>query len=111
MEREEILQKIESKYQDLGIPVDTMLEGLLYSKPMVYWDYIQTDALLGLQTQRTTLPDEMIFIMYHQVNELLFKMILLEIKQIAKSDSLDVEVFTKHLMRISRYFDMLSSFI
>jgi len=109
MEREEILKKIESKYQDLGIPVDTMLEGLLYSKPMVYWDYIQTDALLGLQTQRTTLPDEMIFIMYHQVNELLFKMILLEIKQVAKSESLDVEVFTKHLMRISRYFDMLSS--
>ena len=109
MEREEILKKIESKYQDLGIPVDTMLEGLLYSKPMVYWDYIQTDALLGLQTQRTTLPDEMIFIMYHQVNELLFKMILLEIKQVAKSDSLDVEVFTKHLKRISRYFDMLSS--
>ena len=109
MEREEILKKIESKYQELGIPVDTMLEGLLYSKPMVYWDYIQTDALLGLQTQRTTLPDEMVFIMYHQVNELLFKMILLEIKQVAKSDSLDVEVFTKHLMRISRYFDMLSS--
>ena len=109
MEREEILKKIESKYEDLGIPVDTMLEGLLYSKPMVYWDYIQTDALLGLQTQRTTLPDEMVFIMYHQVNELLFKMILLEIKQVAKSDSLDVEVFTKHLMRISRYFDMLSS--
>jgi len=109
MEREEILQKIESKYQDLGIPVDTMLEGLLYSKPMVYWDYIQADALLGLQTQRTTLPDEMIFIMYHQVNELLFKMILLEIDQIAKYESLNVELFTKHLMRISRYFDMLSS--
>ena len=109
MEREEILQKIESKYQDLGIPVDTMLEGLLYSKPMVYWDYIQADALLGLQTQRTTLPDEMIFIMYHQVNELLFKMILLEIDQIAKYESLNAELFTKHLMRISRYFDMLSS--
>jgi len=42
---------------------------LLWSKPMVYWDYIQTDALLGLQVQRTTLPDEMIFIMYHQVND------------------------------------------
>ena len=109
MEREEILEKIESKYQDLGIPVDTMLEGLLYSKPMVYWDYIQTDALLGLQTQRTTLPDEMIFIMYHQVNELLFKMILLEIEQIAKYESLNAELFTKHLSRISRYFDMLSS--
>jgi tryptophan 2,3-dioxygenase len=86
-----------------------MLEGLLYSKPMVYWDYIQADALLGLQTQRTTLPDEMIFIMYHQVNELLFKMILLEIDQIAKYESLNAELFTKHLIRISRYFDMLSS--
>ena len=109
MEREEILEKIESKYQELGIPVDTMLEGLLYSKPMVYWDYIQTDALLGLQTQRTTLPDEMIFIMYHQVNELLFKMILLEIEQIANYESLNAELFTKHLRRISRYFDMLSA--
>ena len=109
MEREEILEKIELKYQELGIPVDTMLEGLLYSKPMVYWDYIQTDALLGLQTQRTTLPDEMIFIMYHQVNELLFKMILLEIEQIANYESLNAELFTKHLRRISRYFDMLSS--
>ena len=79
MEREEILKKIESKYEDLGIPVDTMLEGLLYSKPMVYWDYIQTDALLGLQTQRTTLPDEMVFIMYHQVNELLFNNKILSI--------------------------------
>ena len=40
---------------------------------MTYWDYIQTDALLNLQVQRTTLPDEMVFIMYHQINELLFK--------------------------------------
>jgi tryptophan 2,3-dioxygenase len=38
---------------------------------MTYWDYIQTDALLNIQTQRTTLPDEMVF-MYHQVNELIF---------------------------------------
>lgn len=109
MEREEILKKIDAKYEELGIPVDTMLEGLLYGKPMVYWDYIQTDALLGLQTQRTTLPDEMIFIMYHQVNELLFKMILWEIKQVANSEAIEVEIFTKHLTRISRYFDMLSS--
>lgn len=109
MNREEILQKIDDKYQELGIPMDAMLEGLLYSKPMVYWDYIQTDALLGLQVQRTTLPDEMVFIMYHQVNELLFKMILWEIQQVAKANAISTEKFTKHLMRISRYFDMLSS--
>ena len=86
-----------------------MLEGLLWSTPITYWDYIQTDALLGLQIARTNLPDEMIFIMYHQVNEILFKMILWEIDQVAKSEDISAEKFSKHLMRISRYFDMLSS--
>ncbi len=109
MSREEILKKIEQKYEKLGVPVDAMLEGLLYSSPITYWDYIQTDALLGLQIPRTTEPDEMVFIMYHQVNELLFKMILWEIDQVAKSVELTAEKFTKHLMRISRYFDVLSS--
>lgn len=109
MDREEILKKIDAKYEELGIPTEAMLEGLLYSKPMVYWDYIQTDALLGLQVQRTTLPDEMVFIMYHQVNELIFKMILWEIQQVSKSVELSAVKFTKHLSRISRYFDMLTS--
>lgn len=109
MTRDEILKQIDDKYEELGIPTEAMLEGLLWSKPMVYWDYIQTDALLGLQVQRTTLPDEMVFIMYHQINELLFKMILWEIDQVAKAKELTTEKFTKHLMRISRYFDMLAS--
>ena len=109
MTREEILKAIDNKYDELGIPTDSMLEGLLYSKPITYWDYIQTDALLGLQVQRTTYPDEMVFIMYHQVNELLFKMILWEIEQVAKSEKISKEKFVKHLMRISRYFDMLTS--
>ena len=107
--REEILKAIENKYEALGVPVDTMLEGLLWSNPITYWDYIQTDALLGLQTARTTQPDEMVFIMYHQINELLFKMILHEIDQVAKSNDVSAEKFTKHLLRISRYFDVLSS--
>lgn len=107
--RTEILNKIESKYKDLGIPLDTMLEGLLHSKHMQYWDYIKTDALLGLQTQRTTLPDEMVFIMYHQINELLFKMILWEIDQVAQAENITAKKFSKHLYRVSRYFDMLSN--
>ena len=109
MTREEILKQIDNKYEELGIPAEAMLEGLLWSKPMVYWDYIPTDALLGLQVQRTTLPDEMVFIMYHQINELLFKMILWEIDQVAKAEELSANKFTKHLLRISRYFDMLAS--
>mgnify|MGYP003625314439 FL=1 len=88
---------------------ETHLEGLLWSKPITYWDYIQTDALLGLQTQRTTLPDEMVFIMYHQVNELIFKMILWEIDQIAHASNLETAFFTERLMRVSRYFDMLTT--
>ncbi|OUD36192.1 tryptophan 2,3-dioxygenase family protein [Flavobacterium sp. FPG59] len=106
---ETILKEIEQKYQAINQKVETQLEGLLWSKPITYWDYIQTDALLGLQTQRTTLPDEMVFIMYHQVNELIFKMILWEIKQIAYQPAINAEFFTERVMRISRYFDMLTT--
>ena len=104
----EILELIEEKYQGMGQNPEVHLEGLLWSKPITYWDYIQTDALLNLQVQRTTLPDEMIFIMYHQINELLFKMIRWEIEQVAKNPELTVEFFASRLGRISRYFDMLA---
>jgi len=109
MSKEELLKAIEDKYKKLGVPLDSMLEGLLWSTPITYWDYIQTDALLGLQIPRTDQPDEMVFIMYHQVNELLFKMILWEIDQVAKTSEISAEKFSMHLMRISRYFDMLSN--
>ena len=109
MSKEKLLKDIENKYKKLGVPLDAMLEGLLWSTPITYWDYIQTDALLGLQIPRTDQPDEMVFIMYHQVNELLFKMVLWEIDQVAKSDEISADKFTMHLMRISRYFDMLSN--
>jgi len=109
MSKEKLLKDIENKYKKLGVPLDAMLEGLLWSTPITYWDYIQTDALLGLQIPRTDQPDEMVFIMYHQVNELLFKMVLWEIDQVAKSDEISADKFSMHLMRISRYFDMLSN--
>jgi tryptophan 2,3-dioxygenase len=107
--REELLQRLEEKYESIGQKLDTHLSGLLHSTPITYWDYIQTDALLNLQTQRTNQPDEMVFIMYHQVNELLFKMILWEIDQVAENKNLTPEFFAERLGRISRYFDVLSS--
>ena len=106
---DEILDKLEDKFQAINQKTATHLEGLLWSKPITYWDYIQTDALLNLQTQRTTLPDEMVFIMYHQVNELLFKMILWEIDQLCHTEKPETAYFTEKLMRISRYFDMLTT--
>lgn len=104
-----ITDQLNKKYQDLDQNVNTHLEGLLHSKPIDYWDYIQTDALLNLQVQRTIFPDEMVFLMYHQVNELLFKMILWEIDQVAKKEDISAAFFEDKLMRISRYFDMLTS--
>lgn len=106
---EEILEALEQKFADINQKTETHLEGLLWSKPITYWDYIQTDALLNLQTQRTVLPDEMVFIMYHQVNELLFKMILWEINQLCHIDKPKTDFFTEKLRRISRYFDMLTT--
>ncbi|HRE77739.1 MAG TPA: tryptophan 2,3-dioxygenase family protein [Flavobacterium sp.] len=106
---DEILEKLEEKFQAINQKTETHLEGLLWAKPITYWDYIQTDALLNLQTQRTTLPDEMVFVMYHQVNELLFKMILWEIEQVCHSEKPETAFFTEKLMRISRYFDMLTT--
>ncbi len=107
--RNQLLEDLEQKFQAIDQKTDTHLEGLLWSKPITYWDYIQTDALLNLQTQRTILPDEMVFIMYHQVNELLFKMILWEINQICHTSTPETKFFTEKLQRISRYFDMLTT--
>ena len=109
MTREEILEAIDKKYEAMGQNPDVHLSGLLHAEPMKYWDFIQVDALLGLQTQRTQLPDEMVFIMYHQINELLFKMILWEMHQISFEENIEPEKFAMHLMRVSRYFDMLSN--
>ena len=50
----------------------------------------------------------MVFIMYHQVNELLFKMILWEMEQVHNNESITPEFFTEKLRRISRYFDVLA---
>ncbi len=107
--RSKIIDSIESKFQSIGQETDVQLEGMVWAKPMNYWDYIHPDALLSLQTQRTTLPDEMVFIMYHQINELLFKMILWEIDQVSACDHIEAVFFTEKLRRISRYFDMLST--
>ena len=105
----EINLRIAEKYKAIDQNPDVHLEGLVWAKPITYWDYILPDALLNLQIQRTTQPDEMVFIMYHQINELLFKMILWEINQVSSNSEFTPEFFTEKLKRISRYFDMLSS--
>lgn len=108
-QQKEIITRLEAKFKNIDQDPNVHLEGLVWAKPITYWDYIQTEALLSLQTQRTTQPDEMVFIMYHQINELLFKMILWEIDQVSTNKNLTADFFAEKLMRVSRYFDMLSS--
>ena len=104
-----VISELKEKHEALSQDTNLFLEGFLHSKQLTYWDYINTDALLNLQIQRTNYPDEMVFITYHQINELIFKMILWEIQQVADSKNLSVDLFEDKIMRVSRYFDMLTT--
>ena len=67
---EELVLKLEEKYKRMGQDLASYLEGRLYEDYVPYWDYIHLDTLLTLQKPKTPIPDEHIFIMYHQVTEL-----------------------------------------
>ncbi len=108
----EIIERIkllDEKYQAMGQDLSSYLDGLLYTDYLTYWDYIHLDTLLSLQNPRTNIPDEKIFIMYHQVTELYFKLCLHEYNQIAEKENIDVKFFTARISRINRYFDALIS--
>ena len=109
MSQDKLIKDINTKYQDLGENPDPYLSGLRYTNPVNYWDYCEVDTLLTLQKPKTFLQDENVFIMYHQVNELLFKMILSEIEQVSNEDSITLDFFVSKLGRINRYFDVLIS--
>ncbi|MCL5246325.1 tryptophan 2,3-dioxygenase family protein [Cellulophaga sp. 20_2_10] len=103
------LIKLEEKYKGSGQDLSSYLDGLLYEKYLTYWDYIHLDTLLSLQIPRTHFPDEEIFIMYHQITELYFKLILHEQKQIVDDKSQDVAFFTEKANRINSYYKVLIS--
>lgn len=103
----ELLEKLNIKYAALGENVDSYLEGLLYADVTTYWDYIQLDTLLTLQKPKTNFPDEAVFIMYHQITELYFKLAIREFEQIGANQQLSKSFFIARVTRINRYFDAL----
>lgn len=107
MDQEQIIEAINKKYEVLGENPDTYLKGLLQAKPNNYWDYVQVDTLLSLQRPRTDSADEEIFIMYHQVTELLLKLMIHEIKQIVYSDRITEQLLIEKISRMNRYTKML----
>ncbi|MNJ83223.1 Tryptophan 2,3-dioxygenase [compost metagenome] len=107
----EILERItllKAKYDAQGQDLVAYLDSLLYSRMPNYWDYVQVDTLLSLQKTYTDFPDEVVFLMYHQVTELYFKLCLHEFQQISDRKNLDAAFFVEHVQRINRYFEALT---
>lgn len=102
------LQLLKEKFDAQGQDMIPYLDGLLHAKTVNYWDYIQVDALLSLQKTLTPFPDETIFVVYHQVTELYFKLALHEFRQIGEKQDLTAEFFIARVKRINRYFEALT---
>lgn len=103
------LKKLQEKYAVMGQDLSSYLDGLLYSDYLTYWDYIHLETLLSLQTPKTGFPDEKIFIMYHQITELYFRMILHELEQITANENPTEAFFTGRMDRVIRYFRHLEN--
>lgn len=105
----QLIEKLKEKYNTQGQNFKSYLEGLLYQDYTNYWDYIAVDSLLTLQKPKTLIPDEMIFIIYHQITELYFKLALHEFDQIAaKALNIEVDFFAERVRRINAYFNNLT---
>jgi tryptophan 2,3-dioxygenase len=102
------LQKINEKYEALNQDASSFLKGFSMQKPVTYWDYIGLETLLSLQRPRTNFPDEPIFIMYHQVTELLLKLIVHELDQVVESENISCEFFRTKIERVNRYAGVLT---
>jgi tryptophan 2,3-dioxygenase len=103
----EKLRKLEQKYEASGQNLESYLDGLFEADFLNYWDYIHLDTLLSLQVKRTTLPDEEIFIIYHQVSELYFRLILVELEQLSQKENPEEAFLVSRLERVNRYFQIL----
>ena len=93
------INKLEEKFKDSGQDLSSYLDGLLYQRYLTYWDYIHLDTLLSIQVPKTHFPDEEIFIMYHQITELYFKLILHEEKQLVEDESQELDFFVDKISR------------
>lgn len=103
----EKLNQLEEKYAVMGQDILSYLDGLLYADYLTYWDYIHLDTLLSLQNPKTPLPDEHIFIIYHQITELYFKLSIKALDQLVHQEVVDADLFKRQISRINRYFEHL----
>jgi tryptophan 2,3-dioxygenase len=119
----EQLEKLRDKYENMGQDMNAYLDGLLISNYLPYWEYTNVDTLMTLQKPRTDFPDELIFIIYHQITELYFRLALHEFEQIGHNgrnvlpnghdsgwkDTLEPGFFKERIRRINEYFRALTT--
>ena len=104
---QDTIDKIIEKYKAMNQDPEIYLKGLLHAKPINYWDYIEVDTLLSLQKPKTNFADEEIFILYHQITELMLKLIRNEVNQIIADVNLSMDIFIDKMERINRYTGLL----
>lgn len=106
----ELLQELFEKYRLSGQNTNDYLEGLLVSNYEPYWKYIHLDSLLSLQNPKTDFKDEFVFIAYHQITELYFRLTLHELEQVTENPT-DTRKYLECLQRMNRYLrHLISSF-
>lgn len=101
------LELLNAKYKAIGQDLLSYLDGLLYADVTTYWDYIELDTLLSLQKPKTKFPDEVVFIVYHQITELYFKLALQEFSALGELEQPTKRIFIDRVTRINRYFEAL----
>src|SRR5690606_19197954 len=106
---EEKIEKLKHKYAVAGQDLGAYLDGLIYSDYLTYWDYIHLDTLLSLQNPKTNFPDEKIFIMYHQITELFFKLSMHELTQFSEMEHVSAATLKEKVRRINNYFKALTA--
>jgi tryptophan 2,3-dioxygenase len=102
----EMIGLLNNKFKDDGQSFSCHLEGMLHAGYVTYWNYTQLNILLNIQHPRTGIPDEVIFIGYHQITELYFKLVLWEMQQLSEA-RVAHDVFLEKVRRINRYVDNL----
>lgn len=105
----EQVKKLQQKYAVMGQDLSSYLDGLLHADYLTYWDYIHLDTLLSLQTPKTQFKDEKVFIVYHQITELYFNLVLWELEQICTGEKLTEKFFIERIDRVIRYFKQLEN--
>lgn len=100
---------LEKNFKNMGLNPNMAMEGLKHLKPLNYWDYTEVETLLSLQKPRTHFPDEHIFIVYHQITELVFNLMLHELEQLCSTVlPSESEMITK-VNRLCKYTELLKS--